>query len=82
MKKYKTFGEFLAYIREHMQECSDEKLRFRIDRSDEDVYRVYDDTSGFLETIYPIEVIGSTVLGIDIDASSGLTLVTVKLYVH
>ena len=82
MKKYKTFGEFLAFIRKHKQECSDEKLRFRIDRSDEDVYRVYDDTSEFLKTIYPIEVIGGTVLGIDIDNSLGLTLVTVKLYVY
>lgn len=82
MKKYKTFGELLAFIKVNRQACIDEKLSFRIQRTDTYENELFSDANSLLTHIYPIEVFNSTVLGIKVITYSNSSRVLVKLYVH
>lgn len=79
MKKYKTFGELLAYIKDNHKACTDENLCFRLDRSDTYDYELFADVEAILTHIYPIEVLNAIVLGIK---DNNYPYVVIKLYVH
>lgn len=83
MKKYKTFGELLAFLNANRKACDDEKLSFRLDRSDNYDYDLFADVTSILTRVYPIEVVNSTVLGLKVTTTqSNNTYVVIKLYVH
>lgn len=79
MKKYKTFGELLAYIKDNHKTCADENLCFRLDRSDMHDYELFADARAILTHVYPIEVLNATVLEI---IDNKYPYVIIKLYVH
>lgn len=79
MKKYKTFGELLAYINDNHKACADENLRFRLVRSDTCDYEIFADVQAILTRVYPIEVLNATVLEI---YDNKFPYVVIKLYVH
>lgn len=63
--KYKTLGELLAFIRDHLEECKLEGVRFaivRVDRGDEECYKTSLQT---LNTIYTVSLINSLVVGVE-----------------
>lgn len=65
MKKYKTFGEVLAFIREHLEECEREDLRIakvHVGGSDVEVYKT---VRGTLNTVYPILVLNGLVIDVE-----------------
>lgn len=84
MKKYKTFGEFLKYVKDNMSDAMFENVMFRFRFCGADNYcdNVYNTTVTLLETIYPIEVIDATVLQLDVYYKSGAACVTMILLVH
>ena len=82
MKKYKTFGELLAFIKANRQACNDENLSFRIQRTDTYENELFPDARSLLTRVYPIEVFNSTVLGIKIITYSNSSRILIKLYVH
>ena len=62
MKKYRTFGELLAFIRNHIDELNRENVIFSISFNDEE--KVLNSTPGYVLTmLYSIEQI----LGLVID---------------
>lgn len=80
MKKYKTFGEFLKYVKENISDASFENVSFSFQDDARD--KVFYTPRTLIETIYPIEVIDATVLGLDVSYVSGLAYITIKLLVH
>lgn len=64
MKTYKTFGELLTFIREHIDECIDENINFGVlFNADEDA--VTYSTPGYLLTLlYSIDQIGGFVVDV------------------
>lgn len=82
MKKYKTFGELLAFIRDNRKACVDEKVSFCLDRSDSYVYGSFEDAHTLLTRVYPIEVITSIVVGLKVITISDSSYLVIKLHVH
>lgn len=66
MNKYKTFGEVLAFIREHLEECRREKLYFGIvDYIDTDgIYKLYMSADLFVTRIYSPELMHGYVVDV------------------
>lgn len=79
MKKYKTFGELLAFIKDNHKECDNENLCFRLDSSDTYDYELFADAQAILTRVYPIEVLNATVLEIN---DNKFPYVVIKLYVQ
>ena len=65
MKKYKTFGELLAFIREHLDECEQEDVSFAVVRVDSGDTECYKDPLQTLNTIYTVPLINSLVVGVE-----------------
>lgn len=64
MKKYRTFGELLAFIRDHIDECINENVHFGVSFNGDEEVVTYS-TPGFLLTLlYSIDQIGGFVVDV------------------
>lgn len=79
MKKYKTFGELLAYIKDNHQACANENLCFLLGRSDTYEYELFADAQAILTRVYPIEVLNAAVLGIK---DTNYPYIVIELHIH
>lgn len=65
MKKYKTLGELLAFISDHLEECEHEEVRFAIVRVDGNDGECYKTSLQTLNTIYTVSLINSLVVNVE-----------------
>ena len=66
MKRYRTFGELLAFINEHLDECKQEDVNFAVVLDGiEKVDPVYLSPSCLLNTIYQIPITNGLVVSVE-----------------
>lgn len=63
--KYKTLGELLAFINEHIEECEREELRIAIVRQDGHDGVCYKTPLRTINTIYTVSLINSLVVNVE-----------------
>ena len=64
MKKYKTFGELLTFIREHIDECTNENINFGVTFNDDEDVVTYSTPGYLLTLLYSIDQIGGFVVDV------------------
>lgn len=64
MKKYKTFGELLAFIRDHRYECENEDIHFGVSFDGNENTVTYSQSGYLLIMLYNIDQIGGFVVDV------------------
>lgn len=78
--KYKTLGEMLAFIRDHLDECEREEVRFSIYRIGSHDGKCFRNATRIVNTIYTVSLLNSLVVDVeqvDFDTHSKCLLIKV-----
>lgn len=82
MKKYKTFGELLAFIREHLDECEREEVNFAVVRSNSSDGTWYRTAFRLVNTIYSPSILNGLVVYVEeIDKESAVHRLIIKVLI-